>query len=106
MIARIWAGRTGSSNAEEYLAFLTRVAIPDYRSVEGCLAAYVLHRVDEDIAHFQTLTFWSSEGAISMFAGKDFLRAKYYPEDEDFLLDFPEFVQHFKVDGNVPAGAV
>lgn len=44
-----------------------------------------------------TLTFWTSEDAIRAFAGDDVLRAKYYPEDEGFLLEFEPEVRHFEV---------
>jgi hypothetical protein len=30
-------------------------------------------------------------------AGDDFEKAKYYPEDDDFLLEFEEKVEHFEV---------
>ena len=29
--------------------------------------------------------------------GDDLLKAKYYPEDQDFLLEFEETVQHYTV---------
>jgi hypothetical protein len=34
---------------------------------------------------------------IKNFAGQDIEKAKYYPEDDDFLLEFEEKVQHFEV---------
>ena len=34
---------------------------------------------------------------IKNFAGTDFEKAKYYPEDNDFLLEFEEKVQHHEV---------
>ncbi len=105
MIARIWSGRTKREQSAEYLNFLRRVALPDYASVDGCLGAYVLHREEGETAHFQTLSFWSSEVAIASFAGSDMLRAKYYPEDAGFLLDFPELVEHFEVVGDPPVHA-
>ena len=41
-----------------------------------------------------TVTRSASEEAIRSFAGSEVLEAKYYPEDEHFLLDFePEALQ-------------
>jgi len=37
MIVRIWHGRTRRERADEYAAFLTLRAIPDYRGTEGNL---------------------------------------------------------------------
>ena len=35
--------------------------------------------------------------AVRAFAGPEPERARYYPEDDAFLLDKPEFVQHYEV---------
>jgi len=97
MIARVWNGRTPLEKADAYLAFLKERAVPDYSGVEGCLGVYVLRRDTGDAAHFQTLTFWVSEKAIRAFAGDEVLKAKYYSEDDEFLLEFEPEVQHFEV---------
>ena len=97
MIARLWHGITPASRADAYLDFLRARALPDYRSVLGNQAAYVLRRIEGDQAHFVTLTFWSTEEAIRAFAGEDIRRAMYYPEDRDFLLEFEPTVQHYDV---------
>jgi hypothetical protein len=34
---------------------------------------------------------------IKNFAGTDFEKAKYYPEDKNYLIDFPERVVHYEV---------
>jgi heme-degrading monooxygenase HmoA len=47
--------------------------------------------------HFVTLSFWESEEAIRAFAGNDPLKAKYYPEDADYLLEFEPQVVHYTV---------
>jgi heme-degrading monooxygenase HmoA len=97
MIARIWHGRTLTAKADEYLAFLEARALPDYRSTAGNLAAFVLRRIEGDIAHFVTLTHWESLTAIEAFAGADISRAKYYPEDSEFLLEFERTVLHYEL---------
>lgn len=97
MICRIWHGRTARDRADDYAAFLEQRAIPDYRSVAGNLDVTVLRRDEGEVTHFMTMTHWRSEQAIRAFAGDDVLRAKYYPEDSDFLLEFEQEVQHFEV---------
>lgn len=97
MIVRMWHGRTLPEKADAYAAFLERRAIPDYRSVPGNLAVYVLRRDEADATHFITLTHWESEDAIRAFAGDDLLKAKYYPEDDGFLLEFEPQVVHYRV---------
>jgi len=99
MIARIWHGTTPTLKADAYLEFLLQRALPDYRSVPGNRGAWVLRRPDGDVTHFMTLTHWESTEAIEVFAGGDMERAKYYPEDEDFLLEFEPNVRHYELYG-------
>jgi len=97
MIVRIWHGRTRRDRADEYGAFLTMRAIPDYRGTAGNLDAAILRRDEGEESHFLTVTRWESENAIRAFAGSELLKAKYYDEDRDFLLEFEDEVQHYVV---------
>jgi len=90
----MWHGITRTEQADEYLAFLQQRALPDYRGTPGNIAAYILRRVEGDVTHFTTLTYWNSLQAIEAFAGADISRAKYYPEDAGFLIEFEPTVQH------------
>ena len=53
--------------------------------------------MDGDTAHFITLTFWESRDAIVAFAGADIEVAKYYPEDEKYVLEFEPTVAHYEL---------
>lgn len=97
MIARIWHGITSTSKADEYLVFLLRRAVPDYRGTPGNLAVQLLLRTEGEITHFMALTYWQSRESITAFTGSEISNAKYYPEDADFLLEFEATVQHFEV---------
>jgi heme-degrading monooxygenase HmoA len=97
MIARIWHGVTPAAKSDEYLEFLNRTGVPDYRTTEGNRAVYVLRRNEEDLAHFLTLTLWDDIEDVKRFAGLDPNKAKYYPEDEEFLLGFEPTVEHYEV---------
>ena len=100
MIVRLWHGRVAATRAPAYREFLTRRAIPDYRSVEGNISVSILERQEGDVVHFITMTSWSSLEAIKGFAGDDLDVAKYYPEDQDFLLEFEPRVVHYEVVGH------
>ena len=97
MICRIWHGRTPASKADAYAQFLEERAIPDYQSVQGNLSVAVMRRDEETVTHFLTVTHWDSEISIRAFAGDELLKAKYYPEDKDYLLEFEAQVQHYTV---------
>jgi heme-degrading monooxygenase HmoA len=97
LIARLWHGRTPTDKADEYLAFLLARAIPDYASTPGNVTAQILRREEGDVTHFVTLTHWESLESIRAFAGDDISRAKYYPEDAGYLLEFEHTVAHYEV---------
>jgi heme-degrading monooxygenase HmoA len=97
MIVRMWHGQVEKAKAGRYRQFLIDYAMPDYRSVPGNLNAYVLEREDGRVTHFVTLTFWESMDAVRAFAGDDPERAKYYPEDADFLVEFEPSVAQYEV---------
>lgn len=97
MIARIWHGVTEAEKSKEYLDYLNETGVPDYRATEGNLGVYVLRRIEGERAHFLTLSFWESMEVVKGFAGPDPEKARYYPEDEDFLLDFEPTVEHYEV---------
>jgi heme-degrading monooxygenase HmoA len=99
MIARMWHGRVPTSKAKAYQEFVNARAIPDYQSVAGNISVHILERREGDITHFITLTFWENTEVIKGFAGEDVEAAKYYPEDQDFLLEFEPNVVHYEVVG-------
>lgn len=87
MIVRTWAGRTMLKDGDVYERFMIERAAPDYRSVEGLKKLYFTRRDEGDVAHFLLITVWESMAAIQAFAGADPSRAKYYPEDDRYLLE-------------------
>lgn len=103
MIVRMWHGRVPASKAADYRRFLATRAIPDYRSVPGNLSVHLLERVEADVTHFITMTFWKDLESIRAFAGRDLERAKYYPEDSEYLLEFEPHVVHYEVVGEAHA---
>jgi heme-degrading monooxygenase HmoA len=97
MITRIWHGRTSLADADRYLHFLLNDGTKEYRLTPGILSVKVWQRKEEDCCHFWTVTEWSGIDAIKKFAGEDYEKAKYYPEDEGILLEFEEKVIHCSV---------
>ncbi len=97
MIARIWHGRTKGEDYEAYTKFMREVAIPDYKKTTGFVKLTFLRRLEGEIAHFNLITFWEDLEVIRNFAGNDFDKAKYYPEDKKYLLEFEERVTHHEV---------
>ncbi len=97
MIARIWHGRTEIEGYEAYTEFLKEKAIPDYQGTPGFIKLIFLRTIKDGAGHFTLITFWETLEVVKNFAGEDFEKAKYYPEDNDFLLEFEETVTHHEV---------
>src|SRR5215469_17337146 len=97
MIARLWHGRTKAADTDEYKRYLFNSGIPAYRATNGNRGAWVLCRIEGDITHFVTLSFWESWDAVKAFAGNDIETARYFPEDEKYLLEFESTVTHYDV---------
>ena len=99
MIARRWHGRVPAAKADDYLALMREIALPDYRGTPGNLGAWCLHRRDGEIVHVEMFTLWEHETAIRRFAGDDLAAARYYDFDADFLLELEPEVVHFEAVG-------
>jgi len=99
VIARLWNGTVPTDRADAYLEYLNRTGVPDYRATEGNRGVQVLRRDEGGRTHFLLVSLWESWDAIRAFAGDDPERARYYPEDEEFLLELEPRVTHFEVVG-------
>ncbi len=97
MIARTWHGRVPTAKAEAYHAYLQRTGYADYTATPGNRGLFVLRRVEGDVTHFTLTTLWESVEAIRRFAGDDYERARYYPEDDEYLLEKEPLVVHHEV---------
>jgi hypothetical protein len=89
VIARVWRGATRAADAEAYAGY-----------VERCLEgrrALVLQRADGDRAEIETIIFFDSLEDVRAFAGDDIERARFYPEDERYLVERELTVRHYDV---------
>jgi heme-degrading monooxygenase HmoA len=94
VIARIWRGETKRENAAEYMSVIRETGVRDYRAIDGNHGVLVFTRSRDERTEFTVLTLWRSLDSISQFAGEDINRARYYPQDERYLLSFPTEVEH------------
>ena len=98
MIARIWRGAVRSEDADEYVGYVRDTGIDHYRSTPGNQGAWILHRRLDDRTEILTFSLWEDMGAVRAFAGDDPERAVYYPEDDRYLVERSEMVEHYRVD--------
>lgn len=97
MIARIWHGRVPSSKSNAYYLYLLETGVQEYAVTPGNKGVQVLRKTEGGVTHFVLITLWDSVAAIKRFAGEDYSCAKYYPADDEFLLEREARVQHFEV---------
>jgi len=97
MMARTWRGATRAEDAEAYVEYLEKTGFSEYRATPGNRGVLGLRRVVGDRAEFLLVTLWDSEEAIRKFAGEEIDRAVFYPEDDRFLVERDEHVDHFEV---------
>ena len=96
MIARLWHGVVPAEKAEAYQEYVVSTGITDLKATPGNQGAWVFHRLEGDEAHFHVFSLWSSLEDIRAFAGDDIERARYYPEDVDYLMELEPTVTHFE----------
>ena len=97
MIARIWRGVTREADKDTYYEYLEKTGLPDYRNTKGNQGVWVLRRIAEGKAEFLLISLWESWQAIKTFAGTDYEKAVYYPEDQKFLIELQPDVEHSEI---------
>jgi hypothetical protein len=68
-----------------------------YRSAPGNLGAVIAVRdLDDERSEIVTLSWWKDKKSIQAFAGEDIGQARYFPQDDRYLLTRTETVQHYE----------
>jgi hypothetical protein len=98
VIARVWRGWTASDRTAAYVEYLNATGVPGLQGTRGNRGVYVMHRpVEDDRTEFVVMSLWDSREAIRAFAGDDIQVARFYPEDDDFLIEREWTCAHFEV---------
>ena len=95
-VIRMWRGVIRTADTEEYVDYVERTGIDQYRSTPGNRDAWILTRELRDgLTEIITVSRWDSLESISGFAGDDVEKAVYYPEDDRFLVERDDTVRHY-----------
>ena len=86
-----------TKDADAYRAYIEETGISDYQSIPGNKGAWIMTNKNGDLTEVVTLSFWESEEAIRAFAGDDISVARFYPEDDRYLIDWGKVVHHYEV---------
>ena len=96
-IMRLWHGEVSIEKADDYEKFMIEKAAPDYSSIDGLLNLYFQRKDESTKAHFLLVTIWDSLESIKKFAGEEPEIAKYYLEDDDFLLEKEKYTSIYNI---------
>jgi heme-degrading monooxygenase HmoA len=107
VILRKWTGRIRTSEQREYVDYVLATGAGDYDKTPGNLGYQILLRDRGDgVTEITTLSWWRSMDDIRAFAGPEPEAARYYPQDDRYLLDRPMYVEHHRViAGRIPEGS-
>lgn len=103
VILREWRAEIRRALRDEYVAYVTATGLAAYRSTPGNLGASIAVRdLDAERSEIVTLSWWTDMEAIRAFAGADGERARYFPDDDQFLLTRPERALHYDAALSMP----
>jgi heme-degrading monooxygenase HmoA len=98
VILRRWVGLIRTADEAEYTAYIEKTELAGYVATPGNLGFQMLMRdLGDGTSKVTTLSWWRSMADIVGFAGEDTELARYYPQDDRFLLRRPERVEHHRV---------
>jgi quinol monooxygenase YgiN len=97
MIARTWTGEVSAADADAYEAYMNETGVAGYLATPGNRGVYMLRRELGETTEFVMFTVWDSEDAIRAFAGDDIGVARFYPQDDRFLVRRDTFAVHYTV---------
>jgi heme-degrading monooxygenase HmoA len=105
MIARRWRGRVRATDYDAYLAYLEESGVAALRATPGNQGVGVFRHLDESAgsAEFEVISYWRDLDDIRAFAGEDVSIARFFPDDDRYLIDRELTVRHDVVD-SYPAG--
>ncbi len=96
-ILREWRAEIRRALKQEYVDYVSSTGLAGYRRTPGNLGAVIAVRdLDDERAEVVTLSWWKDKKSIEAFAGGDINRARYFPDDDRFLLTRPKSVQHYE----------
>ncbi len=100
MIARRWRGRVRAADFDAYLAYLEESGVAALRATAGNRGVVVYRHLDEpnDSADVEVVSYWRNLDDIRAFAGDDISIARFFPDDDRYLIDRELTVRHDVVD--------
>ena len=97
MIARTWRGAVRKQDGDAYADYIAETGLAAYGATPGNRGAWLLRRELGERTEFVTFSLWESLEAVKAFAGEDYETARFYPEDDRYLVERDERCNHWEV---------
>jgi len=102
MIARIWRGAVLGADSDAYAEYMQRTGVADYAATDGNCGVWMLRREVGGLTEVVMFTLWDSLDAVRNFAGDAYETARFYPEDDRFLVERDLVATHYTVIADRP----
>jgi len=97
VVVRSWRGSTAAADADRYVGYMNETGVAELAATPGNQGVQMWQRIEGDRAEFLVVSYWDSRDAIRAFAGDDIDVARYYPEDDAYLLEKDPRCRHYDV---------
>lgn len=100
MTARRWRGRVRAADHDTYLRYVEETGVAALRATPGNQGVIVFRSLDEttDRSEIEVVSLWRDRESIAAFAGDDISVARFFPDDDRYLVDRDLTVRHDDVD--------
>src|SRR3954454_24319954 len=90
-----WSCAVRSADSDAYAEYMQRTGIADYAATEGNRGVWMLMREVGELTEVVRFTLWDSLDAVKRFAGDEYETARFYPEDDRFLVERDLVATHY-----------
>jgi hypothetical protein len=100
MIARRWRGRVRAADHDAYLRYVEQSGIAALRATPGNEGVIVFRRLEEaaGTSEIEVVSLWRDRASIEAFAGADISVARFFPDDDRYLVERELTVRHDEFD--------
>jgi hypothetical protein len=100
MIARRWRGRVRASDHDAYLRYVEATGIATLRTTPSNASVFVFRHLDEptDTSEIEVVSLWRDRRSIAAFAGENIEVARFFPDDDRYLIERELTVRHDDAD--------
>lgn len=96
MIARRWRGRVRAADHDAYLRYVEDTGVAALRGTPGNEGVVIYRHLDAatETSEIEVVSLWRDEASIAAFAGDDISIARFFPDDDRYLVDRELTVRH------------